>query len=167
MACLWLLAGCASPPTVVRPGDRVFSLGTYQEGNNLTEPRPRESTCLRTRMGGFEIVQGFAAFKLYLDVLKPPAQRVYTRAIVPNPQDADEPFVYEHYLDPHTRDTAITHGPVAGLRMYEDYVVEFILYADEARTEEIDRLAQPIRCYVDTTGPELKFYEGMKPKVPD
>ena len=63
MACLWLLAGCASPPTAVRPGDRVFSLGTYQE--------------------------------------------------------------------------------------------------------EIDRLAQPIRCYVDTTGPELKFYEGMKPKVPD
>jgi hypothetical protein len=162
---LCLLAGCISPPLGVKKSDHLFSIGTYQKGNNITEPQPQESEYLRTSTGGFEIIQGLAAFKLYIDIIKSPARRVYTRAIVPNPQDLSEPFVYDHYLDPSTPSTTITHGPVLGLKMYKDYIIEFILFADESRTQEIDRLTQKIRCYLDTTGPQLKLYRRMKTKT--
>lgn len=51
-----------------------------------------------------------------------------------------------------------------GLKIYEDYTLEFIAYADEQRTQEIDRLTQKVRSYVDTTGPKLKLFKGMKTK---
>jgi len=141
----------------------LFCLGTYQEGNNITDPRPRESEYLRTSTGGFEIIQDTAGFKLYIDVIKKPERRIYTRAIVPNPQDKNAPFMYEHYLDPTTRSTTITHGPVMGLKVYEDYAIDLILYKDEARTQEIDRLSQKIRSYVDTTGAKAKVSQKPRP----
>lgn len=63
--------------------------------------------------------------------------------------------------------TTITHGPALGLRIYQDYTLEFIAYADEQRTKEIDRLTRKIRSYVDTTGPHLKLFDGMKTKTTD
>jgi hypothetical protein len=159
-----LLVGCIAPPQCVQQSDHLFSLGTYQKGNNITEPRPQESKYLRTRMGGFEIIQGFAGLKLYIDVIKKPDQRLYTKAIIPNPKNSNAPFVYEHYIDPNTPSTTLTQGPMMGLEIYQDYLVEFILYSDEARSQEVDRLSQKIRSYVDTTGDKLKLFGNMKPK---
>jgi len=105
-----------------------------------------------------------AGYKVFIDVVTPPEKRIYTRAILQNPQDPKAPFVYEHYLDPEIRSTTLTHGPVQGLRIYQDYTVEFIAYSDETRTKEIDHLTQKIRSYVDTTGRNLKLFNGMKTK---
>ncbi len=78
-----------------------------------------------------------------------------------------KPFIYEHYIDPDTPSTTLTHGPAIGLKIYQDYTVEFIAYADKKRTKEIDRLTQKIRSYVDTTGSKLKLFDGMKTKTAD
>jgi len=142
-------------------------IGTYREGNNITEPRPAQSRYFKTTLGAFHLIQGFAGYKWFVEVIRHPEKRIYTRCIIENPQDAKKPFVYENAIDPDTPSTTITHGPVMGLKIYSDYTLELIAYADEQRTKEIDRLTQKIRSYVDTTGPKLKLFDGMKTKATD
>lgn len=142
-------------------------VGTYREGSNITEPRPVQSQYFKTTLGAFQLIQGFAGYKWFIEVVKHPEKRIYTRSIIENPQDPKQPFVYEGTIDPATPSTTITHGPAVGLKIYQDYTLEFIAYADEKRTKEIDRLTQKIRSYVDTTGPKLKLFDGMKTKTTD
>jgi hypothetical protein len=137
-------------------------IGTYREGNNLTEPRPAQSKYFKTTLGAFQLIQGFAGYKWFIEVIERPGQRIYTRGIIENPQDPTKPFVHDGFIDPSTPSTVITHGPALGLKIYGDYTLEFIAYEDEARTKEIDKLTQIIRSYVDTTGPKLKLFKGMK-----
>ncbi|MBC8002440.1 MAG: hypothetical protein H7X97_07615 [Opitutaceae bacterium] len=142
-------------------------IGTYREGNNVTEPKPAQSGYFKTTLGAFQLIQGFAGYKWFIEVTKPPAKRIYTRSIIENPQDPKQPFVHDGFIDPGTPSTTITHGPALGLKIYRDYTLEFIAYADEQRTQEIDRLTQKIRSYVDTMGPKLKLFKGMKTKATD
>jgi hypothetical protein len=142
-------------------------VGTWREGSNLTEPRPAQSRYFKTTLGAFQIIQGFAGYKWFIEVIKHPEKRIYTRTIIENPQDPKKPFVYEHFIDPTTPSTTLTHGPAIGLKIYQDYTVEFIAYSDAKRKKEIDRLTQKIRSYVDTTGPELQLFSGLKTKVTD
>lgn len=144
-----------------------FVIGTYREGSNITEPRPAQSQYFKTQLGAFQLIQGFAGYKWFIEVIKHPEKRIYTRSIVENPEDPKKPFVYEGTIDPETPSTVITHGPALGLKIYSDYTLELIAYADEQRTKEIDRLTQKIRSYVDTTSPKLKLFNGMKTKVTD
>lgn len=142
-------------------------VGTYREGNNVTEPRPAESRYFRTKIAGFQIIQGFAGYKVFIDVIERPKKRAYTRVILENPAEPKKPFVYEHYVDPDTPTITLTHGPAKGLEIYKDYHVEVILFADEARAQEVDRLVQKVRSYVDTTGQNLKLFGGLKTKATD
>jgi hypothetical protein len=137
-------------------------IGTYREGNNVTEPQPAQSRYFRTTLGAFQLIQGFAGYKWFIEVIQHPEKRIHTRSIVENPQDPKKPFVYDGFIDPATPRTEVTHGPALGLKIYSDYTLELIAYEDEARTKEIDRLTQKIRSYVDTTGPQLKLFKGMK-----
>lgn len=152
-----LLAQSAAKP--------LFVLGTV-DGKNTTDPRPAESTNFRTQVGGFQVTQGFAGYVVYVDIIKKPRSKQYTRAILQNPLDPKAPFVYEHFIDKETGRTTLMHGPVKGLEIYKDYKVELILYEDEARTKEIDRLTQLVRSYVDTTGPKLKISDLIVAKPP-
>jgi hypothetical protein len=74
--------------------------------------------------------------------------------------------VYEHFIDQDTPSTTLAHGPVKGLELHRDYKVEFILYEDEARTKEIDRLTQLVRSYVDTVGPKIKISGQVELETP-
>ena len=143
----------------------LFILGTV-EGRNTTDPRPAESANFRTLRGGFQVIQGFAGYVVYVDIIKKPRSKQYTRAILQNPLDPQAPFVYEHFIDKDTGSTTLMHGPVKGLEIKKDYKVELVLYEDEARTKEIDRLTQLVRSYVDTTGPELKISDVIVMKPP-
>ena len=60
--------------------------------------------------------------------------------------------------------TTLTHGPVKGLNIHHDYKVTYILFEDEARELEVDRIEQEIRSYIDTTGAELLIYEEIRSK---
>ncbi len=154
----------AAPP---QSGGIELVVGTYRDGNNVTEPRPAESRYFRTKIAGFQIIQGFAGYKVFIDVIERPKKRAYTRITFENPAEPKKPFVYEHYVDPDTPMITLTHGPAKRLKIYKDYRVEVILFADEARTQEIDRLVQKVRSYVDTTGQNLKLFGGLKTKLSD
>ena len=163
---LFLMFGCTSKPIPFYTKKPLFLIGTYQKGNNITEPHPEKSRYLRTNAGGFLLMQSFAAYKVFIDIIQKPEKRYYTKAILQNPLDSNAPFVYEHYIDPDTSTATLTHGPVKGLQIHKNYTVEFILYEDKNRTKEIDRLTQKIRCYVDTTSPQLFLYHQIKTKTP-
>ena len=170
IACALLLVFAACPLVVAQnsaPKAMELVIGTYREGNNVTEPKPAQSAYFKTTLGAFQIIQGFAGYKWFIEVVQRPEKRIYTRSIIENPQDRKKPFVYDGFIDPDTPSTTITHGPALGLKIYQDYTVELIAYADEQRTQEIDRLTQKIRSYVDTTGPKLKLFKGMKTKATD
>jgi hypothetical protein len=161
---VFLLVGCAGTTNIKANGENLFVLGTYKDGNNITEPKPIYGKYVKTEMGGFQVIQGFAGYKLFIEVITAPEQRLYSRTIVENPEDINAPFVYEHYLDPTTPRTTLTHGPVKGLEVYKDYTVTYILYENEARTIEVDRIVQGIRSYLDTTGSKLKIFNKVKSK---
>ncbi len=139
----------------------VFVRGTYQEGHDATEPRPAESRYFKTEIAGFAIVNGVAGYRAFIDVITPPSQRIYTRAILENPVNSNTPIVYEHYIDPETGSTEVTHFPVIGLRIYNNYTITLIAYEDEARTVEIDRLKQEVRSYIDTTADPISIYSNI------
>ncbi|MEO6079597.1 MAG: hypothetical protein ABIQ86_07450 [Steroidobacteraceae bacterium] len=164
-----LLLFVAATPLVAAQKSAPMELviGTYREGNNVTEPRPAQSKYFKTTLGAFQLIQGFAAYKWFIEVIQHPEKRIYTRCIIENPQDPKRPFVYDGFIDPTTPSTGITHGPALGLKIYSDYTLEFIAYEDEARTKEIDKLTQKLRSYVDTTGPSLKLFKGMKAATKD
>lgn len=150
-----------------KPAPMEIVVGTWREGSNITEPKPAQSQYFKTTLGGFVLVQGFAGFKWFIEVTKHPEKRLYTRSVIENPQDPKKPFVYDGTIDPDVPSTTITHGPALGLKNYQDYTLEFIAYSDEKRTKEVDRLTQRVRSYVDTTGPKLKIFSGLKTKTTD
>lgn len=141
--------------------ERTFISGIHQEGHDATEPRPARSRYFKTEIAGFAIADGVAGYQVFIDVITPPSQRIYTRAILENPENPEAPIVYEHYIDPETPSTAMRHLPIKGLKIYKNYQIELVAYADEARTQEIDRLTQKIRSYLDTTGNEILLYRGL------
>ncbi len=160
---LLLAAANASPLLAQSSADPTFYLGTLQ-GRNTADPRPAESTYFRTQRGGFVVRQGYAGYLVEIAVVKKPRRTLYTRAILQNPLDPLMPFVYEHFIDGETGATNLGHGPVMGLKLHETYSVELILYQDKERKEEIDRLTQLVRSYVDTSGPTLKVSDQLAVK---
>jgi hypothetical protein len=163
LAGILLLIVAATPLSAAQKSPPMeLVIGTYREGNNVTEPRPAQSRYFKTTLGAFQLIQGFAGYKWFIEVIQHPEKRIYTRCTIENPQDPNKPFVYDGFIDPATPSTVITHGPALGLKIYSDYTLEFIAYEDEARTKELDRLTQKLRSYVDTTGPKLKLFKGMK-----
>ncbi len=144
--------GCVTSPQEIHSTRPLFVQGSYQIGHNRTEPHPSASRYFRTNNAGFMIENGEAGYMAFFDVLQLPPERIYTRAILQNPEDSKTPIVYDHYVDPGVKSVTVTHFPVNGLRSYKSYWIEFVSYSDEARTQEMDRLTQQVRSYVDTTG---------------
>ncbi len=140
----------------------LLLIGVSEGSGNAADPRPAQSAIFRTRRAGFQVIQGTAGYVVFVDVIKRPDRRQYTKAVLQNPRDPFSPFVYEHFIDPDTPGTTLMHGPVKGLVLHQEYKVELILYEDEARTKETDRLTQLVRSYVDTAGPKLKISDQVE-----
>lgn len=51
-------------------------IGTYREGNNVTEPKPAQSGYFKTTLGAFQITQGLAGYKWFIEVIKHPEKRI-------------------------------------------------------------------------------------------
>lgn len=144
----------------------LLLLGVSEGSGNAADPRPSQSASFRTQRAGFQVIQGLAGYVVFIDVIKRPDRKQYTRAVLQNPLDPLSPFVYEHFIDPETPRTVLSHGPVKGLQLHKEYRVELILYEDEGRTKEIDRLTQLVRSYVDTAGPKLKISDQVEMGAP-
>ncbi len=54
-------------------------------------------------------------YEFAMTIAKPFAGRVFTRALLQNPAEPDQPIKYEHYLDPKEKSTKATHGPLANI----------------------------------------------------
>ena len=136
-------------------------IGTYHELGNPDLPKPAQSQYFKTRVGAIQLVKKTAGFRWIVDVVKHPEQRIYYRVLFEYPYNAAKPFVREGAIDPETPKISAGYGPVQGLVIGQEYTFELIVYADEKRTQEIDRLAQKVHSYVDTTEAEAKLFSGM------
>lgn len=165
-----LLSSCSnttSPPAGTADGTPIS--GTYRPGSNLTEPRPASSRFLRTVEGGFATVAGSAAYYLRVSPQAGLPPGAYLRITYPNPQQPDRPYVNDMTFDPSRREMIFSSpGIVPGLRNYQTYTVTVTVHANraaaDAGTPPIDVLKQPIRAYVDTTGPQVQVFRGLRAK---
>lgn len=85
------------------------------------------------------------AYEFALKVKQPFRHQVYSRAILPDPSDAEHPFIYDHVLDIDTPATLVRHNNIVGLKDGQDYTLYFEFYADPQRTHLLERIEQPIR----------------------
>ena len=80
-----------------------------------------------------------------------PNNKLYTRAILENPLNKEEPFIYQHYILPEEKSTNVTHGPLNGVVIGQLYDFRFELYNDEEMTDLVSTLNQKIKSPLDNT----------------
>ena len=168
-SCYLCLLGCSSTPSqnqhTAATKEPLFVKGTYEEGSNLTEPRPRESEFLRTKHAGFVVVKNGAAYYLAAEVLKRPPSTFYLRVQYENPQDKTRPFVNEGEFRPEI-DSLLLSSPdvVWGIRNYQDYKITVEIFQDREFQKPVDTLIQPVRAYVDTSEGKLRLFKDLTVK---
>lgn len=84
-------------------------------------------------------------------------EKLYTRAILENPQDKAQPFIYQHHISKKEGSTQITHGPLHGVKEGQYYEFKFELYKDEAMTQLIDSVIQQTLSPLDNTSGCVKM----------
>ena len=118
-------------------------------------PKAEENGELKVVNAGYCLVNSNGrisnlVYTLQLNVKKPFSEnKVYTRAILTNPEDINNPIVYEHYLNSNERSTKVTHSPVLKAQMGKTYHMIFEVYDDVNRTNLMSRIDQPIISLVD------------------
>lgn len=83
-------------PHIQRPA--LFA-GTYQDGGNVTNPRPQHSKYLETDHGGVTVVDRGAGFYLNLKIREQPSKPLYIRITWPNPGNLSDPLVNDAPFD--------------------------------------------------------------------
>ena len=138
--------------------------GTYQPGSNLTEPRPKKSKFLKTTQGGIVVMGNGAGYYLNVQLIKKLERDVYATVEWENPLGG-APFVNDAVLTPAMKGVGFSAPDfIKGLKNYTTYTIVVRLYESKEADTPFDTLTQKIRCYVDTTGDEVKGYGGLKPK---
>jgi hypothetical protein len=141
---------------------RGFVSGVWQKGHNITEPRPKSSKFVKTIDGGFVFVPAGAAYRVEIEMSAELATPYFMQAILENPLDSRNPFIYERVVSTSQKRFTLAHGPVKGLRVYHDYRVEVKIFRNKGDAEPVDVLEQKVRSYVDTRGVAVKVMGGMK-----
>ena len=80
-----------------------------------------------------------------------PKSKLYTKAILENPLNRRDPFIYQHYILPEEKSTQVTHGPLGGVVKGQLYDFRFELYSDDARTDLVDSISQKVLSPLDNT----------------
>ena len=132
--------------TGIKQTDRPYSWGF---------PEPATSEHFVVVNGGYWLwskqLSTQVTYEYSLNVLKPFPGKVFTRAILKNPDKSGEAIVYEHHLDLNERTTKITHGPLQKVRVDQKYTLTFEVFTDESRTTLLERVNQQIVSSVDNT----------------
>jgi hypothetical protein len=139
-------------------------IGTYQKGNNLTEPRPKKSEYLETLHGGIVVVGDNAGYYLFTNVIKKPARDLYVTVEYENPSGG-KPFKNDMEFKTTAEELRFSAPEfVKGLKSYSDYELTVKIFESKEAKEPIDTLKQTIRSYVDTRGPNVKMFNRLKGK---
>ena len=139
-------------------------IGTYQKGNNITEPRPKKSEYLETLHGGIVLIDDQAGYYLFTRVVKHPKRELYIKVEYQDPAGG-KPLVNDMPFMPTAEELHFSapHG-VKGLKSYGDYQIVVKVFASKDSKEPLDILKQTVRSYVDTRGPKPQLFTGMKEK---
>jgi len=161
-----LLSACASMDSLMYRNFQVSAdkplwlSGVREENLDFTADFPEKESSehfqvinaglwlARTQAGTLEPTLTYA---FDLNVTQPFEQRVYSRAILENPEAPGEPITYQAPLDPTANSSNITHGPVNGLVLGTEYHLVYEVYADEAYTELLERIDQTIIAQADNS----------------
>jgi len=161
-----LLSACASMDSLMYRNLQVSAdkpqwlSGVREENLDFTAEFPKKESSehfqvinaglwlARTQAGTLEPTLTYA---FDLSVTEPFDQRVYSRAILENPEVPGEPITYQAALDITTNSSNITHGPVNGLVMGAEYHLVYEVYADEAYSQLLERIDQTILAQADNS----------------
>lgn len=153
---LTIVAAQAAEPRLV--------IGTYQKGNNVTEPRPKKSEYFETLHGGVLVVGDDAGYYLFTKVIKKPAKDLYIVVDYENPSGG-KPLTNDMEFKTTAEELHFSAPAfVKGLKSYSDYEIIVRVFESKEAKEPIDTLKQTIRCYVDTRGPKAKMFNRLKEK---
>ncbi len=81
-------------------------------------------------------------YSFEINITKPFGNRVYTRAILPNPNNPDGPFIYEGTLKPEEGSSRTNHNPVIGIGIGKEYKFVYEVYKDKKRTKLLEVIEQ-------------------------
>lgn len=90
-------------------------------------------------------------YSLEIDIKKPFSKKVFTKTILPNPENPGSPFIYKGTLNKTEKSTRVNHNPVVGIKKGEKYNFVFEVYEDKKRNNLIERIDQQIQSPVDNT----------------
>jgi hypothetical protein len=139
-------------------------IGTYQKGNDVTEPKPQKSQYLETKHGGIVVVGDKAGYYLFTKVIRNPEKELYVTVEYENPRGGtpltnDMPFKPDaealHFSAPDF---------IQGLKSYGTYEITVRIFDSKESTTPIDTLTQKVRSYVDTQGAKTKLLKRLKQK---
>lgn len=97
-----------------------------------------------------------------LDVTRHFDQEVHTRMLLADPEHPDTPIRYEDDLKPSAGSVGVTHGPLAQVQRGQDYMLTFEVFADQARTELLERVEQKIIAPFDNTSGCVTLPDPLK-----
>ncbi|MEZ8827062.1 hypothetical protein AB6E04_22195 [Vibrio amylolyticus] len=80
-----------------------------------------------------------------------PNRKLYTKAILQNPLNRRDPFIYQHHILPEEKSTQVTHGPLNNVVNSQLYDFRFELYCDEGMTDLVDSISQKVLSPLDNT----------------
>jgi hypothetical protein len=147
-----------------RAAQPALVIGTYQKGNNVTEPRPKKSEYFETLHGGIVVVGDNAGYYLFAKVIKKPAKDLYAVVEYENPSGG-KPFTNDMEFKTTAEELHFSAPEfVKGLKSYSDYEITVRVFESKEAKEPIDVLKQAIRCYVDTRGAKAKMFNRLKEK---
>ncbi len=128
-------------------------------------PRLTQSKYLEVAFAGFVVEPTRASYLIQGGLRLPIPKPLLLVAEFENPLDPSQPFVEQQLLAPNATSFLIGHRDVPGLQLRKDYTVTLVIGTIGERVDEpIDGLEQPLRAYVDTTGPEPMLFGGLIPK---
>lgn len=181
---LYLLAtitGClatnpyVSPPNggaMIIPSEPMWITATAEDGKrdlefNNNYPQLAQTEHLAVSNAGY--ILGFqkgemtATYVYLLKVTKPYAQKVYTKSILENPADPQNPITYTHHLNVDEKQSQVIHGPVRNIVAGRNYILRFEVYADEDRTQLIEHIDQMITASFSNTSGCVEMSSEAKP----
>lgn len=132
-----------------------------------TLPEEQENDYLKVINAGYWLANTHGklsqlVYSLDLNIKKPFLQDVvYTRAILSNPEDTNNPIIYEHFLDNKYKSTKVTHATLSNVSMGKTYQIIFEVYSDKSRTHLLTKVDQPIVSLVDNTSGCVKLDNAL------
>ena len=147
---------------VVIPEQPIWLTGVEDDASVLAEistefPTRQSTDHLEVINAGFYLNMQYgelqAIYSYELNLKKPFPKKVFSRMILEDPLNPNEPIVYEHFLAPEEKSTKVTHGPVRGVEANGTYTLTFEVYSDRRRKKLVDRIVQKVIASFDNSGP--------------